>query len=189
MMSPPSQAKPTWASERERDRSYTGADVFSRWDHFKQLRSILLHCPYKDKWETDARDAAVTLWEGASLSPVPHTLSVSESVHDAAKHQAEQTAQMSQKELGEGGGGLLEGTWGVRAPGFSAESIFHPSTSFQSVLILHSSFLLESLPVIGVWRSGGRVTSEGGAATLERTSAVSRSGNTGGTSSHPWFPS
>lgn len=141
-MSPLFQAKPTWASERVPEATPKQMCVLG-----EIISSSCVQYCFIAHTKTNEKQLRATQQSHCAkvhLPPVPHTSSVSESVHDAAEHQAEQTAET------ELGGGerrgkkkkatlLLEGTRGVRAPGFSAESIFHPSISFQSVLILHSS--------------------------------------------------
>lgn len=174
MMSPPFQAKPTWSSERVPEAAPKQMCVLGEIISSSCVQyCFIAHTKTNEKQLRATRQSHC---EKVHLPPVPYTSSVSESVHNAAEHQAEQTAERGRETKKTTLS--LEGTRGVRAPGFSTESIFHPSISFQSALILHSSLQRCWRASRLSWGSGG---GQKRSRTLERKSAVSHKGHAEGT--------
>lgn len=90
-MSPPFEAKPTWASERVPEAAPKQMCVLGEIISSSCVRyCFIAHTKTNEK---QLRATQQSHCEKVYLPPVPCTSSVSESVHDAAEHQAEQTAE------------------------------------------------------------------------------------------------
>lgn len=90
-MSPPFQAKPTWATERVPEAAPKQMCVLGEIISSSCVQyCFIAHTKTNEK---QLRATQQSQCEKVHLPPVPYTSSVSERVHDAAEHQAEQTAE------------------------------------------------------------------------------------------------
>lgn len=176
MMSPPFQAKPTWSLERMPEAAPKQMCVLGEIISSSCVQyCFIAHTKTNEK---QLRATQQSHCEKVHLPPVPYTSSVSESVQTAAEHQAEQTAEREgeKKRKPHFYWKELE-AWELQVFPQNLLSI-HPSISFQSALILHSSLQRCWRASRLSWVSGG---GQKRSRTLERKSVVSRRGHAEGT--------